>query len=33
MGRTVVDLWNVTGREPNATVIERIEADGFFLNY
>ncbi len=30
MGRTVVDLWNATGREPNATVIERIDADGFF---
>ncbi len=30
MGRTVVDLWNTTGRKPNATVIERIDADGFF---
>ena len=30
MGRTVVDLWNTTGREHNATVIERIDADGFF---
>ncbi len=30
MGRTVVDLWNATGRKPNATVIERIDADGFF---
>ncbi len=30
MGRTVVDLWNATGREPNAAVIERIDADGFF---
>ncbi len=30
MGRTVVDLWNATGRAPNTTVIERIDADGFF---
>ncbi len=30
IGRTVVDLWDATGREPNATVIERIDADGFF---
>ena len=30
MGRTVVDLWNTTGRKPNATVIERIDGDGFF---
>ncbi len=30
MGRTVVDLWNATGCQPNATVIERIDADGFF---
>jgi purine nucleosidase len=30
MGRTVVDLWGVTGRGANTTVIERIDADGFF---
>ncbi len=30
MGRTVVDWWGVTGKAPNATVIEGIDADGFF---
>lgn len=30
LGRTVVDLWGATGREANATVIEHIDADGFF---
>ena len=30
MGRTRVDFWNAMGREPNATVIESIDADGFF---
>ena len=30
MGRTIVDPWGATGREPNATVIEQIDADGFF---
>ncbi len=30
LGRTVVDFWNATGREANATVVERIDADGFF---
>ena len=30
MGRTVVDFWNATGRKANATVIESIDADGFF---
>jgi purine nucleosidase len=30
LGRTVVDLWGASGREPNATVIERIDAVGFF---
>lgn len=30
MGETVVDYWNVTGREPNATWITRVDADGFF---
>jgi len=30
MGRTVVDFWNASGKKPNATVIESIDADGFF---
>jgi purine nucleosidase len=30
MGQTVVDRWGLSGRPANATVIERIDADGFF---
>mgnify|MGYP003497712050 CR=1 FL=1 len=30
MGMTVVDWWHVTGREPNATVMREIDAEGFF---
>jgi purine nucleosidase len=30
MGRTVVDWWGSTDRPANATVIDRIDADGFF---
>ncbi len=30
MGRTVVDQWHVTNQPPNATVIESIDADGFY---
>ena len=30
LGRTVVDWWGVTGKAPNATVIDGIDADGFF---
>jgi purine nucleosidase len=30
MGRTRVDFWNATGRERNASVIEHIDAPGFF---
>ncbi|MCV0394986.1 MAG: nucleoside hydrolase [Rhizobiaceae bacterium] len=30
MGMTVVDWWDVTGREKNATVMRDIDADGFF---
>ncbi len=30
LGRTVVDWWGVTGSAPNATVIDGIDADGFF---
>jgi purine nucleosidase len=30
MGMTVVDWWKVTDRKPNATVIRRIDSDGFF---
>jgi len=29
-GMTVVDWWDVTGNEPNALVINEIDADGFF---
>ena len=29
LGRTVVDLWQVTGREPNAHVGVEVEADAF----
>ncbi|MGF1475003.1 MAG: nucleoside hydrolase [Geminicoccaceae bacterium] len=29
-GRTVVDWWAQSGAEPNALVIDRIDADGFF---
>lgn len=29
-GMTIVDWWGVTGREPNATVMNRVDADGFF---
>ena len=30
MGRTVVDWWGITGEEPNALVINEIDADGFY---
>ena len=30
MGMTVVDWWQVSDREPNATVIRHVDADGFF---
>ncbi len=30
LGRTVVDWWGVTGKQPNALVIDGIDADGFF---
>ncbi|MCH9054103.1 MAG: nucleoside hydrolase, partial [Proteobacteria bacterium] len=30
LGRTVVDWWGVTGKAANATVIDGIDADGFF---
>jgi purine nucleosidase len=30
MGMTVMDWWNVTDREPNATVMHSIDANGFF---
>jgi len=30
LGRTVVDWWGVTDNKPNATVIDGIDADGFF---
>ena len=30
MGMTVIDWWHVTGREPNATVMRDIDAEGFF---
>ncbi len=29
-GMTMVDWWRVTGREPNAMVMNQIDADGFF---
>lgn len=30
MGRTVIDRWHVTDQPPNATVVETIEAEGFY---
>ena len=30
LGQTVVDLWGISGREPNATVIQTVDADGFY---
>ncbi len=30
IGMTVVDWWRVSGREPNATVMRNVDADGFF---
>lgn len=30
MGQTVADWWNVTGKEPNTTVIDHADADGFY---
>lgn len=30
MGATVVDWWKMTGREPNATVMNRVDVEGFF---
>jgi purine nucleosidase len=29
-GRTLIDRWGVTGDPPNATVLETLDADGFF---
>jgi inosine-uridine nucleoside N-ribohydrolase len=29
-GRTLIDRWGRTGRAPNATVLETLDADGFF---
>ena len=31
MGATLVDWWSMTGKPANATVIDRIDADGFFV--
>lgn len=30
MGMTVVDWWGVSGAEPNAMVMNEIDADGFY---
>lgn len=30
LGRTVADVWGVTGRPPNAQVMTQVDADGFF---
>jgi len=30
MGQSVVDWWNVTRKPPNATVLDRIDVEGFF---
>jgi len=30
VGMTVVDWWRVSGRQPNATVLRNVDADGFF---
>ena len=30
LGRTVADWWAVTGQTPNATVMESVDADGFY---
>ena len=30
LGRTTADFWSAGGHQANATVIERIDADGFF---
>jgi purine nucleosidase len=30
MGQTIVDWWQVTGRSPNATVADSIDAVGFY---
>jgi purine nucleosidase len=30
MGRTVVDWWGVTDAAPNATVMDRLDANGFY---
>ncbi|MCF6369405.1 nucleoside hydrolase [Rhizobium halophilum] len=30
VGMTVVDWWRVSGREPNATVLRNVDADGFY---
>jgi purine nucleosidase len=27
---TIVDWWGVTGRDPNARVINQLDADGFY---
>ncbi|MDD9916778.1 MAG: nucleoside hydrolase, partial [Rhodospirillaceae bacterium] len=30
IGQTVADWWGVTGKEPNATVMDRTDSDGFY---
>ena len=30
MGMTVLDWWGVTKREPNATVMNKIDTDAYF---
>jgi purine nucleosidase len=30
MGMTVVDWWNMTGAEPNATWMREVDAEGFY---
>ncbi|HLV89860.1 MAG TPA: nucleoside hydrolase, partial [Acidimicrobiia bacterium] len=30
LGMTVVDWWGVTGKEPNCTVMNTVDADRFF---
>jgi purine nucleosidase len=29
-GRTVADWWGITGEEPNATVMDGVNSDGFY---
>ena len=30
MGRTAVDWWDITAHAPNAQVMDKIDADGFY---